>query len=153
MQHRLAMEPDDVDFRRRFPCRLQKTRDGLDVAGCQFPFGCGEAAGPRFSVAKIHCRCDCLHEQLTAGSVISITRSGDAPQCQFAIGLDKEGIAEDTPEFVRNRVAMQDAYMEEIWSSFPDVRGLVPLFETEVRGVEMLERTANHLFRGPHGNP
>jgi arsenite-transporting ATPase len=67
--------------------------------------------------------------------------------------IDKEGIGEDTPEFVRNRVAMQDAYMEEIWASFSDVRGLVPLFETEVRGVEMLERTAHHLFGGTDGNP
>jgi arsenite-transporting ATPase len=60
--------------------------------------------------------------------------------------IDKEGIGEGTPEFVRNRVAMQDAYMEQIWASFPDVRGIVPLFETEVRGVEMLERTADRLF-------
>ena len=60
--------------------------------------------------------------------------------------IDKKGIGEGTPEFVRNRVAMQDAYMEQIWTSFPDVRGIVPLFETEVRGVEMLERTADRLF-------
>jgi arsenite-transporting ATPase len=60
--------------------------------------------------------------------------------------IDKEGIGEDTPAFVRNRVAMQDDYMEEIWRSFSDVRALVPLFETEVRGVEMLQRTANHVF-------
>ncbi|MFN2156510.1 MAG: ArsA family ATPase [Anaerolineae bacterium] len=60
--------------------------------------------------------------------------------------IDKQGIGEETPAFVRNRVAMQDAYMEEIWSSFPDVRALVPLFDAEVRGVEMLQRTAGHLF-------
>jgi arsenite-transporting ATPase len=60
--------------------------------------------------------------------------------------IDKEGVGEETPEFVRNRVAMQDSYMKEIWDSFSDVRALVPLFETEVRSVEMLERTANHLF-------
>jgi arsenite-transporting ATPase len=60
--------------------------------------------------------------------------------------IDKEGIGEETPDFVRNRVAMQDSYMEEIWNSFPDVRALVPLFETEVRGVEMLQRTAGRLF-------
>jgi len=60
--------------------------------------------------------------------------------------IDKEGVGEDTPEFVRNRIAMQGSYMDEIWDSFPDVRALVPLFETEVRGVEMLERTAGHLF-------
>jgi len=60
--------------------------------------------------------------------------------------IDKEAVGEDMPDFVLNRIAMQDDYMEEIWRSFPDVRAVVPLFETEVRGVEMLERTASHLF-------
>jgi len=60
--------------------------------------------------------------------------------------IDKESVADDAPDFVLNRIAMQDDYMEEIWRSFPDVRAIVPLFETEVRGVEMLERTAAHLF-------
>jgi arsenite-transporting ATPase len=60
--------------------------------------------------------------------------------------IDKETVEDNAPEFVRNRVAMQDAYMEEIWRSFPDVRAIVPLFEKEVRGVEMLERTASHMF-------
>ena len=60
--------------------------------------------------------------------------------------IDKATVSDDAPEFVRNRVAMQDEYMEEIWRSFPDVRGIVPLFETEVRGVEMLQRTAEQMF-------
>jgi len=60
--------------------------------------------------------------------------------------IDKESVDENAPEFVLNRIAMQDDYMEEIWRSFPDVRALVPLFEKEVRGVDMLERTAAHLF-------
>lgn len=60
--------------------------------------------------------------------------------------IDKEAVGEDAPDFVRNRIAMQEGYMEEIWRSFPDVRALVPLFETEVRGTKMLERTAQHLF-------
>jgi arsenite-transporting ATPase len=60
--------------------------------------------------------------------------------------IDRATVSDDAPDFVRNRVAMQDEYMEEIWSSFPDVRGIVPLFETEVRGVKMLERTAEHMF-------
>lgn len=60
--------------------------------------------------------------------------------------IDKENVAQDAPDFVLNRIAMQDGYMEEIWRSFPDVRAIVPLFETEVRGVEMLKRTASHLF-------
>jgi arsenite-transporting ATPase len=60
--------------------------------------------------------------------------------------IDKESVGPDSPEFVRNRVAMQDRHMEEIWRSFPDVCALVPLFETEVRGVEMLGRTAARVF-------
>jgi len=60
--------------------------------------------------------------------------------------IDKESVGEGAPEFVLNRVAMQDDYMEEIWRSFSDVRAIVPLFEQEVRGVEMLDRTASYLF-------
>ncbi len=61
--------------------------------------------------------------------------------------IDKATVKADTPEFVRNRVAMQDQYMEQIWSTFEgQVRGIVPLFETEVRGVKMLERTAEYAF-------
>ncbi|MBM4430082.1 MAG: ArsA family ATPase [Chloroflexi bacterium] len=60
--------------------------------------------------------------------------------------IDRETVGPDSPEFVRNRVLMQDRYMEEIWRSFPDVCALVPLFETEVRGVGMLERVAAKVF-------
>lgn len=60
--------------------------------------------------------------------------------------LEQRAVDENTPEFVRNRIAMQAKYMEQIQETFPDVRALVPLFETEVRGVEMLERTAHWLF-------
>jgi arsenite-transporting ATPase len=60
--------------------------------------------------------------------------------------IDKTTVDENAPEFVRNRIAMQDAYMKEIEESFPDTRAIVPLFETEVRGVQMLERTAEYLF-------
>jgi arsenite-transporting ATPase len=60
--------------------------------------------------------------------------------------IDQTMVSEDAPEFVRNRVSMQAGYMEEIWQSFADVRAIVPLFETEVRGVHMLERTAQFLF-------
>ncbi len=60
--------------------------------------------------------------------------------------IDKESVGPDAPDFVRNRVQMQDRYMEEIWRSFPDVCALVPLFETEVRNVGMLERVADKVF-------
>jgi arsenite-transporting ATPase len=61
--------------------------------------------------------------------------------------IDKQQVKPDSPEFVRNRVAMQEAYMEEIKSDFPGmVRAVLPLFETEIRGVPMLERTAKALY-------
>jgi arsenite-transporting ATPase len=60
--------------------------------------------------------------------------------------IDKATVGQDAPDFVKNRVAMQDEYMDEIWRIFPDVRAVVPLFDTEVQGVPMLERTAERLF-------
>jgi arsenite-transporting ATPase len=61
--------------------------------------------------------------------------------------IDKEGIAADAPGFVQNRVAMQADYMDQIWKTFDGgVRAIVPLFETEVRGVDMLRRTADRVF-------
>jgi arsenite-transporting ATPase len=61
--------------------------------------------------------------------------------------IDQESVADDAPEFVKNRVSMQAQYMEQIRKTFDgDVRALVPLFETEVRGTEMLRRTAERLF-------
>jgi len=60
--------------------------------------------------------------------------------------IEEATVGVDAPDFVKNRVKMQEEYMEEIWRSFPDVRAVVPLFETEVRGVEMLERTAQAMF-------
>ncbi|MBO9367782.1 MAG: TRC40/GET3/ArsA family transport-energizing ATPase [Chloroflexi bacterium] len=62
--------------------------------------------------------------------------------------IDRSQVTESSPEFVRNRLAMQDRYMEEIWQKFDgSVRALLPLYETEVRGVPMLERAAEALFK------
>jgi arsenite-transporting ATPase len=61
--------------------------------------------------------------------------------------IDRSAVGADTAEFVRNRIAMQDEHMVTIWEKFDgQVRGLVPLFETEVRGVPMLQRAADALF-------
>jgi len=60
--------------------------------------------------------------------------------------IEKETIGAEAPDFVKNRVSMQDGYMDEIWRVFPDVRAVVPLFDTEVQGVDMLGRTAGYLF-------
>ena len=60
--------------------------------------------------------------------------------------INEATVGDDAPDFVVNRVAMQAGYMDEIWRSFPDVRAVVPLFETEIRGTSMLARTAEVMF-------
>jgi arsenite-transporting ATPase len=51
------------------------------------------------------------------------------------------------PEFIANRRAMQAEHLETIWRLFDgQVRALVPLFETEVRGIAALNRLAAALF-------
>jgi len=61
--------------------------------------------------------------------------------------IEKETVKEDAPEFVRNRVKMQDEHMEEIWQTFSDgVRSIIPLFETEIQGPVMLRKLAGRLF-------
>ncbi|KPK88335.1 MAG: hypothetical protein AMJ88_19175 [Anaerolineae bacterium SM23_ 63] len=63
------------------------------------------------------------------------------------MAIDESTLTDDAPDFVKNRLNMQMGYMEKIRKTFNgDVRAIVPLFETEVRGVTMLERTAEHLF-------
>jgi arsenite-transporting ATPase len=63
--------------------------------------------------------------------------------------IDKQQVDANTPEFVRNRVAMQESYMAEIWRDFDNVRALVPLFDNEVRGVESLKMVARYAFPAP----
>ncbi len=61
--------------------------------------------------------------------------------------IDKRQVDLESVEFVRNRVAMQDEHMAEIWDIFGDqVRAVLPLFETEVKGTHMLNRLAGELF-------
>jgi len=62
--------------------------------------------------------------------------------------IDPADVGDNPPEFVRNRLEMQGEYMEEIWDQFDNVRAIVPLFETQVQGVQMLGRVADHLFAG-----
>jgi len=61
--------------------------------------------------------------------------------------IDHAQVNETSPEFVRNRVAMQDRYMDDVWTKFEGrVRSIVPLYETEVRGTSMLARMADSMF-------
>jgi arsenite/tail-anchored protein-transporting ATPase len=61
--------------------------------------------------------------------------------------IDQKQVNDKSPDFVKNRVAMQDRYMVEIWEKFDGmVRSFIPLYETDVRGVETLNRMADNLF-------
>ncbi|MDE3074502.1 MAG: ArsA family ATPase [Chloroflexota bacterium] len=61
--------------------------------------------------------------------------------------IDRSVVTADSAEFVRNRLAMQDEHMQTIWKRFDgQVRAVVPLFETEVRGTDMLRRLAEAVF-------
>ncbi len=57
----------------------------------------------------------------------------------------------ETPaEFVRNRVEMQHEYLAEIGERFDgQVRAVLPLFDSDIRGLRPLERAAEALFGGP----
>ncbi len=60
--------------------------------------------------------------------------------------IDKSQVDENTAEFIKNRVKMQDRYREEANTIFKDIRGEVPLFEKEVRGLEMVGKLSETLF-------
>jgi arsenite-transporting ATPase len=61
--------------------------------------------------------------------------------------IDRTNVGDDAAEFVKNRIAMQDEHMDTIWRTFDGgVRAVVPLFETEIRGVPMLQRLGEALF-------
>jgi len=61
--------------------------------------------------------------------------------------IDRQALGADVPEFVLNRMRMQDDHMETIREKFDGrVRAVVPLFDEEVRGSTMLGRAAASLF-------
>lgn len=62
--------------------------------------------------------------------------------------IQKDQVNESSPEFVRNRVAMQDSYMDQIWGDFDgSVRAIVPLLDNEVRGTSALGNVAQYVFK------
>jgi arsenite-transporting ATPase len=61
--------------------------------------------------------------------------------------IDQASVKADAADFVRNRLAMQQEHMRTVWQKFDgSVRAIVPLFETEIRGVPMLKRLGDAMF-------
>jgi len=61
--------------------------------------------------------------------------------------IDKSQIGEDSAEFIKNRLKMQDRYREDASNYFKNICGEIPLFEKEVRGIEMVGRVTDSLFQ------
>src|SRR5512135_730703 len=61
--------------------------------------------------------------------------------------IDKASVGAGAADFVKNRVAMQDEHMKTVWQKFDgSVRAIVPLYETEIRGIPMLKRLGDAMF-------
>ena len=60
--------------------------------------------------------------------------------------IDRSQISDDSAGFVKNRVEMQDRYREEAKTLFKNICGEIPLFEKEVRGIEMVGKVTDSLF-------
>jgi arsenite-transporting ATPase len=61
--------------------------------------------------------------------------------------LDKEALGPGAPDFVLNRVRMQEDYLKLIWEKFDgSVRALIPLFDQEVRGLSTLREAGRKLL-------
>jgi arsenite/tail-anchored protein-transporting ATPase len=54
---------------------------------------------------------------------------------------------EAAPDFVRNRIESQAGYLDEIGQRFPgQVRAVVPLYDSDIRGIKSLDRATETLF-------
>ena len=61
--------------------------------------------------------------------------------------IQKDQVLTSSPDFVRNRVAMQDSYMDQIWKDFEgNVRAVIPLLDDEIRGTESLDHFVKNVF-------
>ena len=52
------------------------------------------------------------------------------------------------PDYLRNRIAMQQRYMKDLQSSFgSQILAYVPEMERDITGLPMIERLARRLFQ------
>ncbi|MBI3079474.1 MAG: TRC40/GET3/ArsA family transport-energizing ATPase [Deltaproteobacteria bacterium] len=81
----------------------------------------------------------------------------DVPIAGYVVNrvLPRELIQASIPEYLRNRITMQDRYLKEITATFgSQILAYVPEMERDVTGLPMIERLAERLFgeaSGPEG--
>ena len=64
--------------------------------------------------------------------------------------MDRQALGGELPEFVLNRLQMQEEHLGTIREKFDgQVRAIVPLFDQDVRGIPMLRLAAAALFAEP----
>jgi len=62
--------------------------------------------------------------------------------------IEKDKVGADAAEFVLNRIKMQDEHMDKIHRIFGEnLRAIIPLFETDIKGTEKLLRTVDYVFK------
>ena len=59
--------------------------------------------------------------------------------------IERSQVGADSAKFIQNRLEMQNRYREEAHALFKNVLGEIPIFEREVRGLEMVERVTEAL--------
>ncbi len=61
--------------------------------------------------------------------------------------IPEELLSQDIPDYLRNRISMQQKYMGEIQETFgADVKAYVPELERDVTGLAMIEKLAHIMF-------
>jgi arsenite-transporting ATPase len=75
----------------------------------------------------------------------------DVPLSGYIVNrvIPKELGEQDIPDYLRNRLAMQDTYLTKIDKTFgADVLARIPEFERDITGLPMIERVAEVMFGG-----
>jgi arsenite/tail-anchored protein-transporting ATPase len=75
----------------------------------------------------------------------------DVPLSGYIVNrvIPKELGEQDIPEYLRNRLAMQDTYLTKIDKTFgQEVLARIPEFERDITGLPMIERVADVMFGG-----
>jgi arsenite/tail-anchored protein-transporting ATPase len=75
----------------------------------------------------------------------------DVPLSGYIVNrvIPKELGEQDIPEYLRNRLAMQDTYLTKIDKTFgQEVLARSPEFERDITGLPMIERVADVMFGG-----
>lgn len=78
---------------------------------------------------------------------LGITLSGVIVNQVYPVSLLER---EDLSDFLKNRIKMQQMYMEEIKKELGEyVRAIVPMFDREPKGFKMIAKVAEYLFEKP----